>query len=253
MPRIYETGHAKNVGNLQEIISFCTSYTADYNPSKNAIKLNALNQLLNDAQTELATVTEKVIAFNTATNIRKAEFETLKKLATRLINALEATDATDKTIADARTINRKIQGTRAGKKTTPKTTDTTEQEKPKEESTQDNKSISVSQQSCDQLIEHFSKLIALLNTEPSYMPNEKDLQITTLTAKLANMKAANLNVIKTYIEISNARIARNKILYQKDTGIHDLSQAIKKYIKSTFGATSPQYKQISSIVFTKKA
>ena len=37
-----ETGHAKNVANFEDLISFCTGYGAPYNPSKASIKLAAL-------------------------------------------------------------------------------------------------------------------------------------------------------------------------------------------------------------------
>jgi hypothetical protein len=37
-----ETGHAKNVANFQDLISFVTSYGATYNPSKNGLKLPQL-------------------------------------------------------------------------------------------------------------------------------------------------------------------------------------------------------------------
>jgi len=32
-----ETGHAKNVANFEDLISFCTGYGTAYNPSKAAI------------------------------------------------------------------------------------------------------------------------------------------------------------------------------------------------------------------------
>ncbi|MBK7148718.1 MAG: hypothetical protein IPH78_07800 [Bacteroidetes bacterium] len=34
-----ETGHAKNVANFEDLISFCTGYGASYNPSKAAIAI----------------------------------------------------------------------------------------------------------------------------------------------------------------------------------------------------------------------
>jgi len=38
-----ETGHAKNVSKLESLISFVKGYGATYNPSKDSIKLVALN------------------------------------------------------------------------------------------------------------------------------------------------------------------------------------------------------------------
>ncbi|HQW16595.1 MAG: hypothetical protein JNK36_01820 [Bacteroidia bacterium] len=40
-----ETGHAKNVANLEDMISFCTDYGGTYNPSKAATQIPLLNTL----------------------------------------------------------------------------------------------------------------------------------------------------------------------------------------------------------------
>jgi hypothetical protein len=48
-----------------------------------------------------------------------------------------------------------------------------------------------------------------------------------------------------------ARIERDEALYGEDTGLEDVSQDVKKYVKSLFGATRPQYKQVSGLKFTK--
>ena len=47
------------------------------------------------------------------------------------------------------------------------------------------------------------------------------------------------------------RIARDKVLYAEGTGLCDIALDIKNYVKSVFGATSPQFKQVSEVRFTK--
>lgn len=245
-----ETGHAKNVANFEDLILFCTSYGATYNPSKNSIKLTALNTLLTDARSAINDVTQKVTSYNIAVNNRQDLFKNLKPLCTRIINALEATDTSKKTIEDAKSFNKKIQGSRKKVKTTESPSSTTTEEENNITITTNQKTISTSQQSYDQLKEHFSKLVSLLASEPNYTPNETDLQVATLNTLLTNMQTENTKVSNSYVEISNSRIARNQILYTPNTGLYDISMEIKKYIKSLFGATSPQYKQISSIKFS---
>jgi len=51
-----ETGHAKNVANFEDLISFCTGYGTAYNPTKNSIKIAAMNTLLASARNSLQTV-----------------------------------------------------------------------------------------------------------------------------------------------------------------------------------------------------
>lgn len=237
-----ETGHAKNVANLEELISFCTAYGTTYNPSKNNIKLTALNTLFTSAKNTLQSVKSSKVSFDNGTNTREIAFEPLRKLATRIINALEATDAKQQTIDDARTINRKIQGTRSGsKKPVPAT-----------ESTPASTQISVSQQSYDNLIDSFAKLIQLVTAEPLYTPNESDLKVTALNTLLTTLKTANTAVINTTTSYSNSRISRDTTLYGSDTGLVDTALEVKKYIKSVYGSTSPQYKQVSKLQFRNR-
>jgi hypothetical protein len=240
MPSTSETGHAKNVANFQDLISFCTAYGATYNPSKTALTIASLQTQLANAQATLQTVKTTQTAFNNATNSRMVAFKPLKALSTKIINALDATDALPETVKDAKTINRKLQGQRA----TPKAQKTSSDANAVVE-----KTISTSQQSYDQQVEHYAKLIELLNSDSNYKPNETDLTVAANQTKLDELKAANIAVIDSYTNFSNSRINRNTSLYNPLTGIVNTALDVKKYVKSVFGATSPQFKQISGLEF----
>lgn len=242
MPSISEVGHAKNVANFADLIAYCTAYGTTYNPSKTALQLTSLNTLLTSAQTELSNVTTAKNAFDTVTGDRQLAFEPLKSLATKVFNYLSVTDATDQIIADAKTINNKLQGKRS-KNTNP--------ENPDNGQPSTDNQISISRQSYDMLTENFSAYIDLVSSVPSYTPNETELTTASLTTFHANLQTANTNVINAEVAYSNARISRNTILYAESTGLVDIASDVKKYVKAIFGATSPQYKQISGIKFTK--
>jgi hypothetical protein len=49
--------------------------------------------------------------------------------------------------------------------------------------------------------------------------------------------------------LSNARISRNKLFYDRETGLVKVASDVKKYVKSVFGATSPEYTQVSGVEF----
>lgn len=159
-------------------------------------------------------------------------------MVTRVINALIAQKAPDTVIKDAKTIARKLNGKRA--------TDT------KGDTIEDN-TISVSQQSYDKLVDNFEELIVLAQTETLYNPNEEGLKTIALQTILDELTTANTSVKNTYVPYSNAMIARNKELYEDKTGLVDLAQEVKSYVKSAFGASSPEYRQISGIEFKKTA
>ena len=235
-----EVGHAKNVANFQDLIEFVTGYGATYNPSKNSLKLPQLIALKASAETKLTDVISKNTAYNNKVNERMVAFSNLKSLSTRLVNALQTTDATTQTINDAKTFNRKMQGKKASASQTP-----TDPNAPAP------KTISTSQQSYDQLIQHLAGLKSVLEEESSYTPNETDLQVATIDAKIADLTAKNTAVSTAYTNISNSRISRNETLYTSDNGIFETASEVKKYIKSVFGASSPQYNQVSGIKFSK--
>ena len=248
MTSFSETGHAKNVANFEDLISFCLGYGATYNPVNVNIKVTALQTKQTAAQAAIQTVKTTKTAFDNATNSREVVFINIKKLSTRIVNALEATTATSQTIDDAKTVNRKMQGKRADN--TPQSVPASIAPQPLPAPVPVHKQISVSQQSFDGLIDNFTKLIQVVSAEPAYLPNEIDLKVATLNTLLASLKAANTSVISTTTTYSNARITRDTTLYAVDSGLVDLAFEVKKYVKSIFGATSAQYKQISGLQFT---
>ena len=235
-----EVGHAKNVANFQDLIEFVIGYGATYNPSKNSLKLPQLIALKDNAQLKLNDVITKNTIYNNKVNERMVAFGNLKSFSTRLVNALQTTDATNDTINNAKTFNRKMQGKKASTTQTP-----TDPNAPAPAT------ISTSQQSYDQLIQHLTGLKSVLETEPSYTPNEIELQIATIDSKIADLSAKNTAVATAYTNISNSRISRNETLYTNENGIYETASEVKKYIKSVFGASSPQYNQVSGIKFSK--
>lgn len=235
-----ETGHAKNVANFQDLIEFVTGYGATYNPSKNSLKLPQLITLKATAESSLADVITKNTNYNNKVNDRITAFSGLKSLSTRLFNALQSTDATPETIGNAKTFNRKMQGKKASSSQTPT-----------DPNTPAPTTISTSQQSYDQLIQHLAGLNSVLEAEASYTPNETDLQVASVIAKIADLTAKNTAVATAYASISNSRIARNGTLYSSTTGLVETANEVKKYVKSVFGASSPQFAQVKGIEFRK--
>lgn len=130
-----EVGHAKNVANFGDLIAYCSAYGATYNPPKPALQISSLNTLLTSARAELDNVITAKNVFDTVTADRQLIFENLKPLATKIINFLSVTDASEQTIADAKTINNLVQGRRSS---TPQETSTNE------DGTPQNKSVSTS-------------------------------------------------------------------------------------------------------------
>jgi hypothetical protein len=245
MPSTSETGHAKNVANFEDLISFCNGYGATYNPSKDALTIAKLKELQTNAKASLQQAKTNKTSFDNATNARQLAFKDLKPLATKVVNALAVSGATALAVADAKTINRKIQGAKANGGTKTPTTPA-DPNAP----TPTDKTISTSQQSYDSMIDHFTKMIETVSQDANYKPNETELKVATLQTKLDSLKSSNTDLVNGFTNWSNARINRNTTLYNPLTGLVQTALEVKKYVKSVFGASSPQFKQVSGLEFT---
>ena len=242
---VSETGHAKNIANFDTLNTYVTSYGAVYNPVRAALKLTSLVSLSTAVKTSHTAVNASVPAHSNAIAAREVAFAPLSKLTTRILNAIRASETTANVDENARTIARKIQGVRA----TPKKSE--EAKKALAAEGKEVNEVSSSQMSYDNRLDNFDKLIKLLTSIPLYAPNETELKVATLITYYNDLKAKNAAVITTSAPMSNARITRSDLMYKDITGLCDIAFDVKTYIKSLFGASSPQYKQVSSLKFTK--
>ncbi len=234
-----ETGHAKNLATFKTIVNFCQGYGAVYNPATEQIKLDNLLIQLAAAEQAHTDCIKKQTTFNNATDMRMKHFAELGAKATRIMNAILASGAGENTIKSARSIMNKLQGKRVGK--------INENPDPSQTPAQ---TSSVSQRSYDKQLEHLSALLELVESITSYQPNETELQKASLSAYKTQLSDTNNLVMQSYTDWSNARIARYTQFYAKTTGFADTANLIKAYIKSIFGATSQQYKQLSPLQFS---
>ena len=234
-----ETGHARNVANLQKLTEQVTVYTL-YNPPVDNLKVANLQTLYTTASAKLNEVEDKRNANKNAITVRQSAFENLKSTATKIINHLEILGLPSGTIDQAKSLNRVIQG---GQKKA-----VTALEEGKEET----KTVSTSRQSYTQMAENFGILLQLLGTIPTYNPNEDDLKLANLETYKISLVSSTQSVDQTEAELNNKLIERDQLLYADGTGLYSIAQNVKKYVKSLYGATSPEYTNVSSIEFTSR-
>lgn len=251
-----EVGHAKNVANFEDLVARCISYGSIYNPFRPELQVAGLQQLLSEARMALDQLIDAVTTENNAINQRANLFKDLPSFVTRIVNALAAGGAKQKTLEDAKGIQRKITGKRASKK------EENKEAAPEGEKTgslsataaengvnASSKQRSSSQQSYDMKIEHFARLVSLLQNEPTYTPNELELQLSTLQNKLMELRSANTQVTNATAAAEAARRLRDRVLYHEESGLCVRAQQVKLYVKSIFGATSREFKELNRIKF----
>ena len=246
----YETGHVKNVANLLNYNQFITTLGATYNPSMATITLSALTAMQATAKLKLDAVTALADVWKTATNNREIEFETLNSFSTQLQSILKTTDASQQTIDDFAFLINKMRGNsgNAAKKAAAKAAAKSAVPNAEEDAP---KFISSSQQSFDQKIEHFGKMILILQGVTTYAPNEANMQIAALQAKLTNLQNLNISATKASADLKAARIDRNTFYYVANTGMLDTIKKSKNYIGGLYGKTSQQYKAAVAFKFIR--
>jgi hypothetical protein len=251
-----EVGHAKNVANLEDLIARCIGYGAPYNPLRAELQIGSLQHLHREAQAALRALAEREVQEQNALNQRAAAFKALRPLVTRVINTMLACGLSDKTIEDARAIQRRIIGSRARKKTNGNdiVTEETPTQATAPEATETSmvttpKIISASRQSYDLLVEHFSKLVLLLQRETNYLFNEPDLNLSGLHAHEQLLRSLLTAATTAEAETETARNRRTEVLYHPTTGLVMRAKQVKSYVKAVFGVKSSQYRQISKLSF----
>jgi hypothetical protein len=246
MANISETGHSKNVANFEKLTTNVTGFGTVFNPSKESIQLPALNNLLGAAKSAINDVNSAEAIWKNAINAREFVFSPLSKLITRVNNSLKASGSSSLVDETAMTLIRKLQGRRA----TPKMTE--EEKLAAEAEGKTVKESSSSQMSFDSRLDFLDKLIKLLASVPEYAPNEPELAVDGLTTLYNDLSSKNLDVVTAAVPLTNARIVRDQVLYTPLTGVIDISVDVKTYVKSVFGATSPQYKAISGLTLINR-
>ena len=239
MPSTSEVGHAKNVANLQKLTEQVSVYTL-YNPPVDNLKVTNLQTLYTTASAKLNEVEDKRNANKNAITVRQSAFENLKSTATKIINHLEILGLPSGTIDQAKSLNRVIQGGQKKAVTPP------------EQGKEETKTVSTSRQSYTQMAENFGILLQLLATISTYAPNEDDLKLVNLNIYKDTLVSSTQAVDQTEAELNLKLIERDNILYADGTGIYSIAQNVKKYVKSIYGATSPEYANVSDIEFTNR-
>ena len=240
-----DINHAKNVTNFETLISVVVSLGATYNPSKDSLKLPALQTLHSAATDSMTALKNAESATATAVDTRELAFKSIGSLFTRINNALKASNSTVQADDTAKSIFRKLHGKRASAKLT---------EEQKAILLAEGKEVnqnSNSQMGYDDRVENFESLISFLQTVPEYNPNEEELKITTLQALLSDLKAKNISVMQNRIAEDTVRGLRKSVQNTPLTGLVDIANDVKSYIKSVFGVNSTQYKLVSKLRFVK--
>jgi hypothetical protein len=234
-----------NVANFDTMISAIRNNNGNYNPTNEDLKIENLMSLSANVKVNYDAYKLAIPGLKNAIAARELAFTALSPLMTKVKNAIISTKTSQQVDDYVKSLVRKILGQRISAKMTEE-----EKNNLKAAGTEVVEHTSV-QMSYENKTDNFDKLIKLLESIPEYKPNEEDLKIPSLKKSYNNLKNLNSAVVEATLKVENARIARNEMFNKADTGLCDIALSIKAYMKSVYGASSKQYKQISSLRFVR--
>ncbi len=236
-----ERGHAKNLEAFQQLAAYCSGFGTKYNPSRTAMQLPSVQTTISTAAGILNNLHMMRIANSNSRNSRSQEIDAMIEFTPQVIGALEACGAPAQSIKDAKMYYRKMKGRRAAP--LPKVKKGAAPADPPEDFN------SAAQTGITNQIEHYAGLIAVVEACPGYNPNELELQVTGLKARLDRLIALNKAVQETQVLFHSYVAQRQEIMYKPETGMGSLFNDMQNYVKSVFGAKSIEYKQVKKIRF----
>ncbi len=237
--------HQQNVDNIEKLTKQFMTFEPVYNCSEPRLSIANQQQLKTSGDEVLDVIMTAESDCDHAVSERTAVFEGMDVLVTRVVNGVRISEVSEQTVQQIESIVRDLRNKRAEEIIPPVET---EDGKVDEEQEKHNK---IRNGSFGTRVENFNKLIKLLLTISAYRPNEEDLSIESLRVRYEALKNANSRCISMDAVAAAARRQRQIVLYTPKTGLVPVALDSKLYVKSAYGANSPQYKSISGILFTK--
>jgi hypothetical protein len=236
-----ETGDMKILGNYRRLIDILRA-DVTYQPSNALLKASQMELQLVAGSSAVEAIGVAIAPSKVAINERQSGFEDAVSLVRASKNMLKASGATEATLADAATFSRKVLGIRKSKKVV---------ENPNTPALEASKNHSATQLSYDAVLGNFRSYTEVLKNDPLYSPNEDEFKTSTMETMANGLESLSNAVSNTFVPLKNSRTTRDELLYTNADSIVAVAQLAKAYYKAIYGATSPQYKSISGLIFNK--
>src|SRR5205085_1526861 len=237
-----ESGDRKVIDNYRQIIDHITA-DANYNPAHPLITRIALAAHHTAASAADDATDTAAAPYKMAVNARQEVFGPLSTLIRRSFAMMKASGAAQGELNDAQTQVRKITGTRKSPK---------KKADPNTPAAEADKQHSASQMSFANRRGNVGAYVETLANVPSYNPNENELKLASMQALVADLDDKNNAVSAAFVPLSQARGARDGILYLDEDSVVNRAALIKAYVAAAFGRDSQLYKAIKGLEFKRQ-
>lgn len=233
-------GFKKNRSKLELLTGHVKTF-ANYAPAVQEHNIADLEALAVAAAAADKLVDDKEGLYKKAVGERQLEFKDLEKFSTRLNRSFRVQVKDPHARSEMDHYLKKIRGERIGDDPDTKTLGADEKDT----------SRSVSQQGFDDQVGHIGKIIELCENHPDFKPNEADLKLAALKAKLAKMETLNKNVTDTETVWKDSQRKRKLIHHGDEASIYSIANGVKDYVISAYGFSSPEATIVKKIAFTR--
>lgn len=232
----FETGHAKNLSNFDEMLVNIRIIGSDFTPPNTQIQGASLTAGFNASRAAQDDLTKKEQLARGPVKDRENLFRQLKRVVMRSVkyyrscgtelNKVEAAEGLAARILDTSRVRYLADGN------------------------PDPTWRSNSQQSYVMLAENFGRLIEYYKGDTKYNPTSGGIALGDMDAMHADMRTMNTNLAPIVAEVDQARALRNKLMYS-ESGIITLTKLVKEYCESLDESHAFTAKTIRRIPFTK--
>ena len=243
--------HIKQVAAWGKLSGLCNALGDAYRPSKESMKSTAMENLLTASQVQIAAVQNAETFLSNAITERKAVFDQIPALATRVIGALEATGASLERINDVNVIRKRFRYQALPKEAIALKVSAGGQAAPGNADAGNNSAKhSITYGDFANKLSNFDLFISQLEKGAPYEPMEEDLTIAGLKTFSQTLKQKHEQVAQAQLMAYQERKKRDELLFGPN-GMHNHARMIKKYVRSVYGFKSIEFKAIRKIQFQK--
>jgi hypothetical protein len=243
--------NVRQVEAFSRLLGFCTNEGGSYKPIDPAMNSTALQALLEESQQAIQAVHNAQRDLVDATNLRHRAFDPLPFLGTRILGAMKACEAPPDLIADVNRIRARFRYQRP-KKAVQKNGSGEQQGQSgigEEVPSASTPRGPISQLDFNSKISNLTRIIGLLEIEPTYSLTVGEVSLENLRTKLQQLIDSD-KVVKTAEEnLYNARVICQQKLFGPK-GIHGIASRVKAFFLSQVGFNSKEFKAVRKIEFT---
>lgn len=234
--------YTQNAAQFKQLVSFIASLGKNYNAEREDLELSNLKIVLNDAELSLKEMRDDLSNLENAVVARENAFEDLQQIVIRLEQTLAESPTPAANDLNIKQLIEKL----AGKSSAMAVKSASDKNLTKS-------AFTFSQLSYETQIGFFERLVHLLDSKTEYQPDEYDLTISSLHARLTDLREKNAEAVNAATALGSSRMVADEVFCDAESGLINIAEMVRQNILSAFGENSFEYLEIQNLKFEKNS